>query len=410
MNNLKRLVLLAAGVVVGSPGPSVTRIDAATFVVNAIQNPPVTKPSAGASSTGPVRTIVRALDSTDQLVPRNVSVEVATHAGQRGVRLLNKALIVGSTLAVVQGSEFQDGTIDIDVSGEPASGASAGARGFIGVAFRIGSTPDEYECFYLRPTNGRADDQLRRNHSTEYMSEPEFPWQRLRQETPGVYESYVDLVAGAWTHLRIEVQGQSAKLFVNRPAEPSLIVNDLKHPAHAGRVALWIGDETDGYFRNLRIEVRAPAVLDQLTPTAGLPASAVGSGVIETSPRTARPQPGAGAGSAGPAPNVPPRADAFFRALASGDPERYETMARENFTPELLGSRTVSDRRKAFEQIRVDFGQMTLASAQTPTADTIVLVIHGATGVIGRVELKLESVPPNRITRIAITVEPGHHN
>jgi len=157
-------------------------------------------------------------------------------------------------MAIVQGTDFQDGTIDVDVAGEPAAGASAGARGFVGIAFRICPTPGEYECFYLRPTNGRSDDQLRRNHSTQYISAPQYDFDRLRREAPGVYESYADLVTGAWTHMHIEVHGQSAKLFVNEAPQPSLIVKDLKHTARTGPVALWIGDETDGYFSNLRIE------------------------------------------------------------------------------------------------------------------------------------------------------------
>ena len=55
--------------------------------------------------------------------------------------------------------------------------------------------------FLLRPTNGRAEDQPRRNHSTQYVSEPDFPWQRLRQENPGVYETYTDLQPGVWTKI-----------------------------------------------------------------------------------------------------------------------------------------------------------------------------------------------------------------
>jgi len=52
------------------------------------------------------------------------------------------------------------------------------------------------EVFYLRPTNGRADDQLRRNHAVQYVSHLEFPGHRLRQESPGVYESYADRPLG----------------------------------------------------------------------------------------------------------------------------------------------------------------------------------------------------------------------
>ena len=110
-----------------------------------------------------------------------------------------------------------------------------------------------YECVYIRPTNGRADDQLRRNHSTQYVSAPDWPWERLRKESPGVYESYADMVAGEWTHLRIVVHGTNASLYVGGSAEPCLIVHDLKLGDVEGGVALWIGPGTEGYFRNLKV-------------------------------------------------------------------------------------------------------------------------------------------------------------
>jgi hypothetical protein len=121
------------------------------------------------------------------------------------------------------------------------------------VAFRISPGGKRFEEFYIRPTNGRADDQLRRNHSTQYVSFPDWPWERLRKESPGVYESYTDMAAGEWTHLRITVQGTHASLYVNGAAQPCLIVNDLKLGESEGGVALWIGPGTEGYFRNLSI-------------------------------------------------------------------------------------------------------------------------------------------------------------
>jgi hypothetical protein len=111
-----------------------------------------------------------------------------------------------------------------------------------------------YEAFYLRPTNGRADDQLRRNHSTQYISHPDFPWDRLRREHPGVYESYVDLVPGEWTKIRIVVSGEKARLFVHGAEQPVLIVNDLKHGQSRGRVALWIGNGTEAWFSNVVVK------------------------------------------------------------------------------------------------------------------------------------------------------------
>ncbi|HBY59420.1 MAG TPA: hypothetical protein DEH78_06330, partial [Solibacterales bacterium] len=154
----------------------------------------------------------------------------------------------------VAGPQFRDGTIEIEVAGDLAPGAGEAARGFVGLAFRVLSDSGRYECFYLRPTNGRANDQVRRNHSLQYVSEPEFPWHRLRKESPEKYESYADLVPGEWTRMRIEVRGSQARLYVNGAEQPSLIVNDLKLGAGAqGGIALWIGPGTLAHFANLKV-------------------------------------------------------------------------------------------------------------------------------------------------------------
>ena len=113
-----------------------------------------------------------------------------------------------------------------------------------------------YEYIYLRPTNGRADDQVRRNHSTQYSSHPDFDFARSRQEAPEKYESYVDLEPGVWTKYKIEVEGRKARLYVHGAEQPCLIVNDLKLEPRGGGVALWVGPGTEGYFSNLKITAR----------------------------------------------------------------------------------------------------------------------------------------------------------
>jgi hypothetical protein len=117
----------------------------------------------------------------------------------------------------------------------------------------VAADASTFECIYLRPTNGRADDQIRRNHSVQYFSFPEFPWFRLRKESPEKYETYVDLVPGEWTPIRIEVRGSKARLYVHGNAQPTLIVNDLKHGVSRGKIALWIGPGTDAHFTAIRI-------------------------------------------------------------------------------------------------------------------------------------------------------------
>jgi hypothetical protein len=203
------------------------------------------------------------LDSTAGLQPHAVIVEAVTYEGRKAVRVVPAVAAdaelaaaknaEGGGIVVLQGMSFHNGTIAIDVAGKPRAGAAADARGFVGVAFRVNADPSRYECFYVRPTNGRSVDQLRRNHSTQYVSMPEYPWSRLRKEMPGQYESYVDLAAGEWIKLKIEVRDTKARLYVNDSPQPVLVVNDLKHGDSQGAVALWIGMGTEAYFAHLRV-------------------------------------------------------------------------------------------------------------------------------------------------------------
>lgn len=206
-----------------------------------------------------------ALDSTSGLRLVNVAVEPDVLDGKKGVRMALSPEAVGrlktmtpddqakmESLAIVEGLQFGDGTIEAEIAGMPAPDAPEGARGFVGIAFRVQSDSRTYDAFYLRPTNGRADDQERRNHAAQYVSHPDWPWFRLRKETPSRYEAYVDLQPNVWTPIRIEVRGDHARLFVHGQQQPTLIVNDVKSGATAsGGVALWIDRGTIAHFRNL---------------------------------------------------------------------------------------------------------------------------------------------------------------
>jgi hypothetical protein len=189
--------------------------------------------------------------------PVKIESEVASYRGRRAVRVVNiegQGVQTGEqVLAIVKTSDFKDGTIEAEIAGFPRQGAKPSTRGFIGIAFRVQDHGSRYEAFYLRMTNGRADDQLQRNHSAQYVSHPDFPWKRLREEEPGVYESYVDLVAGAWTRIKIVVSGTKAQIYVNGADQPCLIVNDLKLGESRGQVALWTGSDTEAYFSNLAV-------------------------------------------------------------------------------------------------------------------------------------------------------------
>jgi len=128
------------------------------------------------------------------------------------------------------------------------------ARGFIGVAFRINDSNTKYESFYIRPTNARAEDQVRRNHSVQYYSYPDYEFDRLRKESPERYESYADMELNKWIALRIEVKDAQAKLFIGNSQQAALVVNDLKlGAAVSGSIGLWVDIGTEGYFKDLKV-------------------------------------------------------------------------------------------------------------------------------------------------------------
>lgn len=190
--------------------------------------------------------------SLDQLESRGVKVSSVSYQDKQAVRVdaLPDAAN-GDSYATVKGSRFHNGTIEVSLAGKPAAGAGAGARGFIGIAFRVQG--NRYEYIYLRPTNGRAGDQVRRNHSTQYGARPDYDFDRLRKESPEKYESYVDLEPGVWTRYKIVVDGTKARLYVHGAAQPCLIVDDMKLGDSEGAVALWVGPGTEGYFADLKI-------------------------------------------------------------------------------------------------------------------------------------------------------------
>jgi hypothetical protein len=160
-----------------------------------------------------------------------------------------------ATFARLIESDFKNGIIEVRVLSKLLENAPDFARGFIGIAFRIDENNSKFECIYIRPTNGRAEDQLRRNRSTQYFSYPDFKFDRLREEAPGKYESYADMGLNEWIKIKIEVKDEKAKLYINEGEHPVLLVNDLKHGTNAsGGIGLWVDVGTEGYFTDLRVE------------------------------------------------------------------------------------------------------------------------------------------------------------
>ena len=112
----------------------------------------------------PTQTQQLPLTSTQGLKLVNVTAESVTYNGRAAVRVTDAApagLGDEGRLAVLSNTDFQDGTIEVDLAGAPLPNAGEGARGFVGLAFRVNSDQTRFECIYLRPTNGRSSHPTR---------------------------------------------------------------------------------------------------------------------------------------------------------------------------------------------------------------------------------------------------------
>jgi hypothetical protein len=148
----------------------------------------------------------------------------------------------------IQGSDFTQGTIEVDVRGRDQF-----QRSFIGIAFH-GVDDRTYEAVYLRPFNFRTEDVTSHRHAIQYMALPEFDWPRLRQKFPEEFEGPVDssIVPSDWVTLRVLVQGQIVEVYVGPSKTPALRIRKLGE-LNRGIIGLWTGNNSDGDFANLRI-------------------------------------------------------------------------------------------------------------------------------------------------------------
>ena len=192
------------------------------------------------------------------LEPVLVNMSITNIDGKKAVRVSRDTATKGADLPTFvrlnNTDNFHNGTIEVMLLSRLLPNAGAFARGFIGLAFRINKDNSRFESIYIRPTNGRADDQVRRNHSTQYFSYPDYPFDRLRKEAAEKYESYADMGLNEWIKMKIVVKDAQARLYLNNNPQPVLVVNDLKlGTANSGAIGLWVDGGTDAFFRDIKV-------------------------------------------------------------------------------------------------------------------------------------------------------------
>jgi hypothetical protein len=224
--------------------------------------------ASGLFAETPARVQTFPLRDAAGLIAPKVKAEAVKYLGRECVRII----VDGEDnegLALLPGTDFQDGVIEADIALKSTTPPGVRYPGFVGIAFRARPDASHYELFYLRPGNSDSPDQAQRNHSVQYAAEPAFGWYRLRREWPSAYESHADLAMETWTKVRIEVAGRAAKLYLNGSAKPSLVVDGMKGEDLHGAVGLWSFTNEEAYFADVRITPAAPQNLKNGSDVAG---------------------------------------------------------------------------------------------------------------------------------------------
>jgi len=157
-----------------------------------------------------------------------------------------------NTYAKLAGSSFHNGMIEVDMLSRLLPDAPDFARGFIGIAFRISEDDTKFESYYVRPTNGRTDDPVRKAHGSQYFSYPQYTFAWFREHNITEYEAPVDIGLNEWIHLKAVIEDERAEFFVN--GAPVLSVAGLKHGGSLrGAVGLFVDIGTEAFFKNLTV-------------------------------------------------------------------------------------------------------------------------------------------------------------
>ena len=182
----------------------------------------------------------------------NRTATAFTENDKKGIRFNE---VADDGLMILSASNFSSGVIELDIKG-----SNKMQQSFVGIAFH-GKDLKTYDGIYFRPFNFKSDDPIRRAHAVQYISMPNYDWEKLRTEFPGKYENKIDPAPGPdeWFHAKIVVNGKHVSVFVNNQQQPALEVDKLNDNTSGG-IGLWVGNNSAGSFANLHI---IPASVNQ---------------------------------------------------------------------------------------------------------------------------------------------------
>mgnify|MGYP001082602154 CR=1 FL=1 len=147
--------------------------------------------------------------------------------------------------------DFKTGTIEIEMRGKDVF-----QRSFIGIAFH-GVDDINYDAIYCRPFNFFAKDSVRRIHAVQYISQPDFIWEKLRNERNAVFEKEIIHPPNPndWFTMKLVIDSTTVKAYINNATQPSLIIEKLNKRT-SGKIGLFTADSSGGDFKIIKINYK----------------------------------------------------------------------------------------------------------------------------------------------------------
>lgn len=148
-------------------------------------------------------------------------------------------------------TDLKNGTIEIEMRGQDVF-----QRSFIGIAFH-GVDDTTYDAIYCRPFNFFATDSVRRIHAVQYISHPNFTWEKLRHEKNAVFEKEIIHPPNPndWFTMKLVIDNTTVKAYINNATQPSLIVQKLNNRT-TGKIGLFTADNSGGDFKTIKISYK----------------------------------------------------------------------------------------------------------------------------------------------------------
>jgi hypothetical protein len=193
----------------------------------------------------PVKYDLYDLSKNGKLQVFNRKLTSITDKEQKDVRFSESE---GDGVAWLDNVNFTNGIVELDIKGKDVLQQS-----FVGVAFH-GRDEKTLDAIYFCPFNFQSSDPVRRIHAVQYVSHPDFPWNKLREDQNGKYEKAIPSAPNPneWFHAKIIVDYPHISVYVNNSIEPCLSIDQL-NDRQSGRIGLWVGNNSGGDFANLII-------------------------------------------------------------------------------------------------------------------------------------------------------------